>query len=288
MLGSGTKTDPFIPESWEDFKTAVSKKENYVSLPPNTVYNMNEICPTGVTQTVRVLCRELRGNNSMVQFAYINKVPILTFCTSYSGSQYIYDFHVVNSYVESTTGSDVTGISFDNQYNNEYIYFYNCWFSGVVYNASFLNSYSGKAYFKYCSFNFNLANSNIKIRTNSSLYIEDSNINIIGVVRDLGIDLSYLTRCTVTSYLDTVTKKQGVVTTKGNTNYAITLYSCTLNKYDFCTPNLLGTLSGTDNLWNITKAPPRGGYSMSVITCTEEQINDMEYLVSVGFPVGSG
>lgn len=66
MQGTGTQTDPYIPETWDEFVTAVGTIHKYVSLPEGGgQFNMNEIAPEGGIE-VTIKCEQLNGNGWII------------------------------------------------------------------------------------------------------------------------------------------------------------------------------------------------------------------------------
>lgn len=181
MQGTGTKTDPFIPETWDDFVTAVGTTEAYVSLPESYgVYDMNEIAPEG-NFTLNINCAEIQGNEWEIRNAYNMKV--------YGYSCDIFNLHFLNFYWSKSPEGEVF---------IDGIYRY-CKFSGIVsgYNQSvFLsgrdNSYCsvnvkfiGESYmlnysdggFNFCNISLNHADSQIPVLLSVSVHGENSLVN---------------------------------------------------------------------------------------------------------------
>lgn len=61
MKGTGTKEDMYIPESWDDFVTALGTTGAYVSVPEGTTYDMDTIAPEGIP-TIITRCSNIYGN----------------------------------------------------------------------------------------------------------------------------------------------------------------------------------------------------------------------------------
>lgn len=61
MTGTGTQTDPFVVDNWEDFLTA-SSNSNYVEWSENSgIIDFNDINPEGYTSEIRLKCSEFNG-----------------------------------------------------------------------------------------------------------------------------------------------------------------------------------------------------------------------------------
>lgn len=64
MTGTGTQADPYIVDTWSDFVTAVGTSGAYVEIVPDTVWDMNDISPEGVT--INWNCTSLQGNGAVI------------------------------------------------------------------------------------------------------------------------------------------------------------------------------------------------------------------------------
>lgn len=64
MTGTGTQADPYIVDTWPDFVTAVGTSGAYVEIVPDTVWDMNDISPEGVT--INWNCTSLQGNGAVI------------------------------------------------------------------------------------------------------------------------------------------------------------------------------------------------------------------------------
>ncbi len=181
MQGTGTKKDPYIPENWDDFVTAVGTTEAYVSLPESGgVYDMNEIAPEG-NFTLNINCAEIQGNEWEIRNAYNMKV--------YGSSCNIYSLHFLNIYWEKLSESEVFV---------DGIYSY-CKFSGIIsgYRQSVFMSnrdhsycsinvkYIGESYklnysnggFNFCNISLNHADSQIPVLLSVAVYGDNLLVN---------------------------------------------------------------------------------------------------------------
>lgn len=64
MTGTGTQAAPYIVDTWPDFVTAVGTTGAYVEVAPDTVWDMNNISPEGVT--IDWNCTSLQGNGAVI------------------------------------------------------------------------------------------------------------------------------------------------------------------------------------------------------------------------------
>lgn len=66
MTGEGTTTNPYIPESWADFKTAIGTENVYVEVPTGTVYDLDKLEPTGISQ-ITFAASSVNGNGLIIK-----------------------------------------------------------------------------------------------------------------------------------------------------------------------------------------------------------------------------
>ena len=72
MTGTGTQNDPYVPSTWAEFVTAIGTASAYVSVPEGTVWDMNEIQPTGITSAITVAAYRVDGNGSEIRNLFFN------------------------------------------------------------------------------------------------------------------------------------------------------------------------------------------------------------------------
>ena len=181
MTGTGIKDDPYIPETWDEFVTAVGTSDAYVKLPEGGgVYDLNEINPEG-NFTLQINCTEIQGNEWEIRNAYNMRVSVYA-CV-------ILNLHFLNFYWEKSSESEVFV---------DGIYRY-CKFSGIIsgHNQSVFisgrdNSYCsinvkfvGESYelnysdggFNFCNISLNHADSQIPVLLSVSVHGENSLVN---------------------------------------------------------------------------------------------------------------
>lgn len=71
MTRTGTQADPYVPTTWAEFVTAIGTSGAYVSVPEGTVWDMNEIQPTGVG-TLTVAAARIIGNGAEIKNLLFN------------------------------------------------------------------------------------------------------------------------------------------------------------------------------------------------------------------------
>ena len=154
MQGTGTQTDPYIPENWEEFLTATGTSEAYVSLPEGGgVFDMNRIAPDGGL-TVNIKCAEIQGNGWEIRNAYNVRFLISSGYKRISKLHFL-NFHYDKNSIPFDLGSDTT-IS-------------ECKFSGILaLPSSYSVISSGKL--RRCSFNFKFIDKAFRSFLNARFY----------------------------------------------------------------------------------------------------------------------
>lgn len=71
MTGTGTQADPYVPSSWAEFVTAIGTQGAYVSLAEGTVWDMNNIAPSGVG-IILVKAKQVSGNGAEIKNLHFN------------------------------------------------------------------------------------------------------------------------------------------------------------------------------------------------------------------------
>ena len=71
MTGTGTQADPYVPSIWSEFVTAIGTQNAYVALAAGTVWDMNEIAPTGVG-LITVNAVSIAGNCAEIKNLFFN------------------------------------------------------------------------------------------------------------------------------------------------------------------------------------------------------------------------
>lgn len=66
MTGSGTQQSPYIPEDWDELKTACETEGAYVALNPGTEWDMNDQYPEDAPQ-ISFKCIELDGRSAIIK-----------------------------------------------------------------------------------------------------------------------------------------------------------------------------------------------------------------------------
>lgn len=272
MTGTGTQTDPYIADTWSNFVSAVNNTSAYVKIPENTVWDMNEILPDGLTNYVKVRCNEIEGNFAEIRnlrvsaskiFCFyastnVNRLNLLNITdTTYNSSRYWFD-------------SEVSG-------SGEYVNFRNCVITGLITSGFF--SY-GSSYRKIrftndetkgCTINL-LFEGNAKLNASYTEY-SNSLIELGGKSSESNIEFANFENCYI----------------QGECPWgSVSVQSTAANIFDM----EIGTISSNSsssiykqNIVNKDKVKNLGNYAQCLTLVTEAQLHDAEYLKSVGFPI---
>lgn len=146
MQGNGTQESPYIPETWDEFVTAVGTSGAFVSMPEGGYFDMNEIAPEGGI-SITIQCKSIEGNNWEIRNAYNTKFKN----NSRNRGLIINRLHFLDFYIDSI--SDV----FDLEYCN----LYNCKLSGDITGISSKILTYGT--YNNCSMNFKFIGGAIQV-----------------------------------------------------------------------------------------------------------------------------
>lgn len=255
MQGTGTQTDPYIPETWDEFVTAVGTNHAYVSLPEGGgTFNMNEIAPEG-DFIVYIRCEQLNGNGWIIHAPH--NVEFSGSSNERTNGLVINDLHFLEIIFEAASSHKCM---FD---GNKYyrLKFNRCAFSGRV------DGYEGGYLFGDVD----------------KLDQCDIEIAFVGKAHNLFGSATYgLTATSVNAKLD----YSGCTYTSTET---ITTQSNKIIKYSFfeiTNCNLDLDFQGSRSVFHFND---NGGYVRNADgekkIVTEEQLRDAAYLNSVGYPI---
>lgn len=154
MTGTGTQADPYIVDTWEDFVTAVGTTGAYVEVAPDTVWDMNNISPEGVT--IDWNCTSLQGNGAVIARPTILEGSILNIGGSCQ--------NIENIRIEKAIVNNGNFIRYGQSSNTVTIK--NSFISVVLYDSIFENHY------KTGDNNFTIDTSIISITGHGDSYIQ--------------------------------------------------------------------------------------------------------------------
>ena len=250
MQGTGTQTDPYIPETWDEFVTAVGSEYKYVSLPEGGgQFNMNEIDPVGGF-TVRVRCSQIDGNGWI-----IHAPRNIRFYSEYTGTAVINDLHFAEILY---TNDDAAFYIYGGEFNR-------CTFTGTLAGGDYCYLLEELSRLDQCSFTIGFSGEAHRLFYGGAYTALNANI--------VKARLDY-SGCTYTSaeMLDTDSDKKIYDSFFEFVNCGLDLnYRGARSVFHF-----------NDNGGYVRNAD---GVKKNV---TEEQIRDAAYLKSVGYPIHTG
>lgn len=130
MKGTGTKEDMFIPESWDDFVTALGTTDAYVSVPEGTVYDAGAIKPEGFADSpIMLTCRylDMHGSSIINAKKLVLRRPNPGGGTSDNPTRIdIHNMKIEHFDNEGQILLDKTDETYD------HVYFHDCMFEGIV------------------------------------------------------------------------------------------------------------------------------------------------------------
>ncbi|MBP3379236.1 MAG: hypothetical protein J6K77_00015 [Ruminococcus sp.] len=274
MTGTGTQADPYIVDTWSDFVTAAGKSGAYVEIAKNTVWDMNDILPGGLTTGVAVKCANIEGNFAEIR----NIVKKSSYILSANSSVEIYRLSFLN--ITETSG----GEWFTQNGSGKSLNFYNCTITGMLSKGRFaeVNFSANSAYIRFMNDAQRGCNLNLVFSGNSALCTRPAYIFFENCLITLGgkssygsndaVDFSKLDGCYIQGKCPWERMK---ITATGT------------NVFDLEIKKLNGTDSGNHKL-NIVNFDKVGGWyptSYAPTFVTGNQLHDAEYLKSVGFPI---
>lgn len=260
--------------TWPDFVSAVAVTGDTVNIEPNTVWNMNEIAPLGAG-TVEINCAAINGNGAVIKSPNVNA-----------------NFLVFNEEcVVSRLNIDTFQASANVLRTNANVRFGKCGFSGLCISDA--------------SFAYN-ANGTIEFGLDEPLYAGEGelgcNFNIVGGASAQIASGRYNGAVRIFRYANI--HFSGAKMTDGHIsdNGSISLYDSYITGelgqlfFHNCERSIIngtGTVGkngyGTtarNSVCNIDKATISTIYNTNLIQVTNEQLADVSYLQSAGFPIG--
>ncbi len=271
MTGTGTQTDPYIVDTWSDFVTAAGEKSAYVNIAENTVWDMNDILPHGLTSAVNIQCKEIEGNFAEIRNLVKKSASILT---TNNGALNIYRLNFIN------TTETSSGVWFQNSGSSGPMTFYNCAITGMLTRSKLGSNKYNSWHIRFKNDETHGCNINLRFSGSSDMgdcLFENSLITLSGKSSVTGANFEYLENCCIQgeSPWDTVTIK----------STAANIYDMKIGKlYGY---NGLSNSSSAhkQNIVNNDKVASQGDNVKNLTLVTEVQLHDAEYLRSVGFPI---
>lgn len=159
MTGTGVQDDPYIPETWDEFVSAIGTKDAYVSLPEGGgTFDLNDIAPKGGF-TLYIYCKQINGNGWSIK----NSFNVRFFVSSSQTD--IYSLNFLNFYI------DIEANLFSGNNNT----FDNCKFAGIIATSHFPFY---KVYLSRCSVHY------LMIGTANGLFSSSSKCTVCNIIID--------------------------------------------------------------------------------------------------------
>lgn len=106
ISGTGTAADPYIPTTFADFRTCVGRTGAYVCLTQDIDVSKDSVYKTGITESLKILCRYVYG--TAMTYSSATSYTVGSRCT-YNDSE-----HGLCTYecIQACTGVDVTNTEY--------------------------------------------------------------------------------------------------------------------------------------------------------------------------------
>lgn len=264
MTGTGTQTDPYIVSTWEDFVTAIGTKQAYVEFPENTIIDMNDIIPEGIGEMIDIKCTQFDAKGGEIKNLFFKHGG--RFLIQHDGwDTYIKNLKLINM------RADDEGFRFFS-----YGKMQNCIISGSFGGEEMFNISTGRFVLESCSVNAQLQSGTKFTKSywndDRSLNVNNSIINLSGSVRSDG---------------GTLVLSNSLLQGKIPTTYFYTLYNSLIDCIVPANTSLRGYGYTNDKGYiNSSKFGEGVTTTNQYIRVTNEQLQDVNYLFDIGFPIG--
>ena len=244
--------------SWSEFVEAVAVAGDTVILPEAERWDLNEIAPEGVTESIPVNCAKIVGNGTSIQNGRFYGSFIV------DGTE-IFDLHIINYY------SDNAAITGTGKYER-------CMFSGL--SAAIVDVPLNGTSWHRCAFNIELQHGEPWAVGGACTYCRI----ILHAARATGTNIAARNaikkNCEIIMYMPAATRlyieNAQYCTIRGN------MTACGyIGKYSYDHGSAY-TIVDTDDL------AEGASVDAPLIGVTDEQMKDAAYLASIGFPIGGG
>lgn len=262
MTGTGTKTDPFIPDTWDELITACRTSGAVISLPEGGEWDMNEQYPDN-TPSVSLNGCKINGNGFTIRNLRVRDNNIFTL----SKSSTINDVDFVNLYSSPVDNRYL----FDNYYT---LYLNRVRVSGELVNWGLFGS-NGNCYCDACSFNMRLTNADFAKQ--NARFENGTNVKLTGTTSSSEFQAG--------SYGYESQIEGSILSTRGNS-----VFKALYNKFGKINIGLSGfsevKTSTTYNTVINTDIIDATTISSQLIQATADQMKDADWLTEHGFPCG--
>lgn len=254
MQGTGTQADPYIPENWNEFLTAIETSGAYVSLPEGGgVFDMNKIAPEGGIK-VTFSCIKIDGNG------WIIHAPHNIAFEAYNSDQ----SHIINDlhFLDFEFTGSPKKMMFDGSNRWMYMRLNGCTFTGNISGGSDVYLFDEVLSMDQCNINVTFVGDTYRLFNGSA----SNNLTMSNV--KARFDYS---GCTYTT-----TEK---ITTPSDKKINDSFFEITNCNLDF-------EYSGLRSVFHVNG---NGGYVRNADgvknNVTEEQLGNAAYLNSIGYPI---
>lgn len=265
--GTGTETDPYVIAEWEDFITHAAETNVYITIVPNTVWDMNILHPEAWTSTaVTIKAKYINGNGLEIRNAYFENCDFIVYNAASSTHTYLYDVKLLNCFGRNAASYTHYLLRCNNNTYNH--------LSKITITGSFFSTSQ--------TYGFVIANGN--------LYRNSWNVYVYGILAFTNVSVMdtcnfYIVQKTNlgTVYFNGLTNSL----VEGEFNSPISFANSQQNIINAQINNSLAT-SGTNlfNIVNADKVAETTTIPQAFISVTDEEMKDAEYLRSLGFPIG--
>ncbi len=265
MTGTGTQADPYIVSTWEDFVTAIGTEQAYVEFPENTIINMNDVIPEGIDEMIYIKCTQFDAKGGEIKNLFFTTGGRFIMDTSVNTSTIIKNLKLINM------RADDEGFRLFRNGKMQ-----NCIISGSFGGEEMFDLSSNSFVLEGCSVNAQLQNGTKFTASywndDRSLNVKNSIINLSGSVRSDG---------------GTLVLNNSILQGKIPTTLFYTFY----NSFIDCIVPANTSLSGggyTNDKGYINSSKFEEGVTTTnqYIRITNEQLQDVNYLFDIGFPIG--
>lgn len=268
MQGNGTQENPYIPTVWDEFVQAIGTEDAYVSAPEKTIYDCNEIAPNGLS-TIEMNCTMLNGNDLKILKPYNLRFHIR------SGRKplTVRNIHVNDFY------QDCSGWSMFDLQDDEYSYI-------DIYDSTF----SGKAA-RGDSYSLTLR---LVGKPSGGSYLHQSmtrcsvNVELTGDMNSIDLAYNnYFCKAVVKlgEVVDINSNWYGGISRRLENSFIHFTGEPLLENYPTTEYARRGGISNSIIVWTNNKGMVGGIGNQRQINCTWDDLKNVEYLRSIGFPI---
>lgn len=297
MTGTGTSTDAYIVSTWEEFTDAINLgSRSFIKFADNTVIDMNEVAPQGITDSYDMSYIVVDGNGAIIKNLYLKKNLFFysNWNTSSEGDRDVRmkNIHFLNVY--SPNNSLFCNVSSVIQYTTSYYHFQDMTISGIFGNYIF---YTNKASTSAYSFNLQRISLNVNLLSNGAIVdkcrMEDSciyfespyNYTSTNPKHIIGLNADNSDQCCFSNTL--IRGKCGAYS-----YFRVGCANNTYSKYNIidiesgeqCSIKSANSYTLALNLVNQDNF--KGTIHTAFTKVTSDQLRDASYLRSIGFPIG--